>query len=78
MTSDQQIVLNSGEATQQVIVDQSQMSFVPGQTFVKQETELVEYQTRADLPQSSGQQQVFYAAASNIKPQTIEVFFILF
>lgn len=75
MASEQQIVLNSGEATQQVIVDRSQMNFATGQTYIKQENEIVEYQQPPDVPRASASQpqQVFYTTGNNIKQQTIEV-----
>lgn len=62
LTSDQQIVLNSGEATRQVIVDQGQIAFQPTQAYMKNDNELVEYQSQqTEIIQATGQQQVFYS-----------------
>lgn len=58
LTTDQQIVLNQGEATQQVIVDQSQIAFQQsGQTYLKQDGDIQEYQ-EAQVIQQVPQQQV--------------------
>lgn len=51
------------------------MNFATGQTYIKQENEIVECQQPIELPHTSGQQpqQVFYTSGTNISQPVIEV-----
>lgn len=70
LTGEQQIVLNSGEAPQQIIVDQSQIAYQqPTQQYTVQENDMV-----ADYQQNeiNNTQQVYYTTTNDVKQQLIQ------